>query len=79
METGAAMLMDITNPNILKEVGARKKIMEEIGAALMVEGIITLAGSRIYTNMSVTDEIVEDALEGFDRVFANIEEVQSEE
>jgi glutamate-1-semialdehyde 2,1-aminomutase len=73
METGAAMLMDIKNPNIFKEVGARKKVMEEMGAALMAEGVITLAGSRLYTSMADTDDVVDDALERLDRLFRHIE------
>ncbi|MBN1534897.1 MAG: aminotransferase class III-fold pyridoxal phosphate-dependent enzyme [Spirochaetes bacterium] len=73
METGAAMLMDIKNPNIFKEVGARKKVMEEMGAAMTSQGIITLAGSRLYTSMADTDEVIDDALERFDRIFGDIE------
>ncbi len=73
METGAAMLMEISNPNIFKEVGKRKKVMEEMGAALTAEGIISLAGSRLYTSMADTDEVIDDALERFDRVFSHIE------
>ncbi|HPG52374.1 MAG TPA: aspartate aminotransferase family protein, partial [Spirochaetota bacterium] len=73
METGAAMLMDIKNPNIFKEVGARKKVMEEMGAAMTAEGIITLAGSRLYTSMADTDEVVDDALNRFENIFKHIE------
>ena len=73
METGAAMLMDIKNPKIFKEVGERKKVMEEMGAAMMAEGIITLAGSRLYTSMADTDDVVDDALERFERIFKHIE------
>jgi len=43
--------------------------MEEMGAVYMVEGIVTLAGSRMYTSMADTDEVVDEALRGFDRVF----------
>ena len=73
MENGAAMLMNIKNPNLFKEVGARKKVMEEMGAALMAEGIITLAGSRLYTSMADTDDVIDDALERMDRLFRHIE------
>jgi glutamate-1-semialdehyde aminotransferase len=48
-------------------------MMEEMGAAYMAEGVITLAGSRLYTSMADTDEVIEEALAAFDRVFANIE------
>lgn len=75
METGAAMLMEITNPKIFEEVTKRKHVMEEIGAALTAEGIITLAGSRLYTSMADTDEVIDDALERFDRIFSTIEPV----
>jgi len=76
METGAAMLMELTNPKIFEQVNKRRKVMEELGAALMVEGIITLAGSRIYTSMADTNDVIDDALERFDRVFKHFEPVQ---
>ncbi len=73
LETSAAMLMDINNPKIFTEVSERKHIMEEMGAACMAEGIITLAGSRLYTSMAQTDDIIDDALERFDRVLGSFE------
>jgi hypothetical protein len=41
----------------------------------MANGIITLAGSRIYTSMADSDEVVDDALERFGRVLGSVEEV----
>ncbi len=76
METGAAMLMELSNPKILEQVEKRRTVMEELGAALMVEGIITLAGSRIYTSMADTDDVIDEALERFDTVFKHFEPVQ---
>lgn len=73
LETAAAMLMDIKNPEIFKVIGTRKKVMEEMGAAMTAEGIITLAGSRLYTSMADTDNVIDDALDRFERVFKNIE------
>ncbi|HNU90388.1 MAG TPA: aminotransferase class III-fold pyridoxal phosphate-dependent enzyme [Spirochaetota bacterium] len=73
LETAAAMLMDINNPKIFTEVTERKHIMEEMGAAMMAEGIISLAGSRLYTSMADTDEVIDDALERFDRVLSCVE------
>ena len=43
-----------------------------MGAAYMAEGIITLAGSRMYTSMADTDEVIYDALERFENVFKKI-------
>ena len=46
----------------------RKLAMEEYGAAYAAEGLVTLAGSRLYTSMADTDEVVDDALGRFERV-----------
>ena len=58
-------------PKILKETGRRQIEMEHIGAAYMAEGIVTLAGSRLYTSAAYTEEMIDDVLTRFDRVFAN--------
>ena len=60
-----------TIPHVLKETGIRQKEMEHIGAAYMAEGIVTLAGSRLYTSAAYTEEMIDDVLSRFDRVFAN--------
>jgi glutamate-1-semialdehyde 2,1-aminomutase len=73
LETSGVMLLDIMDPKALPESGPRKHMMEEMGAAFEAEGIITLAGSRLYTSMADTDDVIDAALEGFDRVFRNIE------
>jgi glutamate-1-semialdehyde 2,1-aminomutase len=59
--------------SVLAEINERKKLMEEYGAAYMAEGIVTLAGSRLYCSMADTDEVVDEALNRFDRVFKNVE------
>ena len=59
-------------PYVLKETSKRKKEMEHMGAAYMAEGIITLAGSRLYTSAAFTDDMLEDILARFERVFKNV-------
>ncbi len=59
--------------SVLAEINERKKLMEEYGAAYMAEGIVTLAGSRLYCSMADTDEVVDEALNCFERVFKNVE------
>ena len=61
-----------TIPTVLKATSRRKKEMEHMGAAYTAEGIITLAGSRLYTSAAFTDDMLEDILARFDRVFANV-------
>ncbi len=73
LETTGTMFVKLLSPGSLGEIKKRKKVMEEMGAAYMAEGVITLAGSRMYTSLSDTDEIIDDALDRFERVFNNIE------
>lgn len=57
-------------PKILKETGARQKEMEHMGAAYMAEGIVTLAGSRLYTSAAYTKEDIDDVIGRFDKVLS---------
>lgn len=59
-------------PGVLKNTSIRKKEMEHMGAAYMAEGLVTLAGSRLYTSAAYTPELIDEALRRFDKVFANI-------
>lgn len=71
LETSAVMLLDFKNPiRLMREVKPRKHMMEEIGAAFMAQGIITLAGSRLYTSMADTDDVIDDALNRFEYVLS---------
>ena len=65
-----------TIPNVLNATSKRKKEMEHMGAAYMAEGIVTLAGSRLYTSAAYTDEMIVDVLSRFERVFKNVEIIE---
>jgi len=76
LETAAAMFVKLDYLRILsvlKEIKARKHAMEEYGAAYAAEGLVTLAGSRLYTSAADTDEVVDDALARFLRVLSEAE------
>lgn len=73
LQTSGLMVLDITDPQQLMELGARKIMLEEMGAAYTAEGIITIAGSRIYTNAADTDAVIDDALQRFERVLCKVE------
>jgi glutamate-1-semialdehyde 2,1-aminomutase len=45
-------------------------MIEEMGAAYMSQGLITLAGSRMYTSMADTDEVIDSALSKFETILA---------
>ncbi|KXK59524.1 aminotransferase [Micromonospora rosaria] len=76
LECSGVMLLDMRNPlKLLRENKARKRLMEQMGAAYAAHGIITLAGSRMYTSMADTDAVIDDALARFEQVFALVEGV----
>ncbi|MCQ2552497.1 MAG: aminotransferase class III-fold pyridoxal phosphate-dependent enzyme [Clostridia bacterium] len=60
-----------TIPQVLKQTSIRQAEMEHMGAAYMAEGIVTLAGSRLYTSAAYTEEMIDDVLARFERVFEN--------
>ncbi|KUO74665.1 MAG: glutamate-1-semialdehyde aminotransferase [Clostridia bacterium BRH_c25] len=59
-------------PKVLAETSERKKEMEHMGAVYMAEGIVTVAGSRLYTSAAYTGEMIDDVLLKFDNIFGNI-------
>ncbi len=74
LETSGVMLLDLKHPlRFAKEMKPRKHMMEEMGAAYTANGVITLAGSRMYTSMADTDEVIDVALERFERVLSSVE------
>lgn len=74
LETAGVMLLEMRNPlKLLRELKPRKHMMEEMGAAYMSQGLVTLAGSRMYTSMADTDAVIDDALERFDRVLSMVQ------
>ena len=82
LECTGAMSFDFSNMCLLgslipmlkkkPEMLRRKVAMEQMGAAYMANGIVTLAGSRLYTSMADTDEIIDEALRRFENVFKTV-------
>ena len=74
LETSGVMLLDLHNPlKLARELKPRKHMLEEMGAAYMANGLITLAGSRMYTSMADTDAVIDEALEKFEGVLSSVE------
>lgn len=88
LECTGAMSYDFSNMNILKslipmlkkkpEMLRRKVAMEQMGAAYMANGIVTLAGSRLYTSLADTDEVIDAALAKFEAVFKTVVECKDD-
>ena len=82
LECTGAMSYDFSSHSFVKSalsilkkkemIYERKDSMERMGAAYMANGIVTLAGSRLYTSMADTDEIIDEALNRFEHVFKQV-------
>ena len=71
LETSGVMLLDLRHPiRLARDLKPRKHMLEEMGAAYMSQGLVTLAGSRMYTSMADTDEVIDEALSKFETVLA---------
>ncbi|HYB98743.1 MAG TPA: aminotransferase class III-fold pyridoxal phosphate-dependent enzyme [Candidatus Limnocylindrales bacterium] len=73
LETHGVLLVDVDDPEFFFKIMQRKKMGEEYGAAFTAAGIITLAGSRLYTSMADTDDVIDDALARFRTVLESVE------
>lgn len=72
-EVSGVMYLSAADPDVFKKIPERQQYIEEFGAALTANGVITLAGSRIYTSMADNDETIAETLNAFEEVFSNIE------
>ena len=61
-----------TIPGVLDATSERKDVMTHMGAAYTAEGVITLAGSRLYTSAAYDEKMIDDALTRFDKVFEKV-------
>jgi len=82
LECTAAMSFDFSSMNMAKSLLGilknkdmmyeRSDSMKRMGAAYMANGLVTLAGSRLYTSMADTDDIIDEALNRFENVFKHV-------
>ncbi len=72
-EVAGMMYLSAADPDVVNKLNERKHAVSEFGAALTANGVITLAGSRIYTSMADDDETLDATLNAFEDVFSNIQ------
>jgi glutamate-1-semialdehyde 2,1-aminomutase len=75
LHTSGVLHLSLQDPEFFDKLGPRMAMLGHMSMAFSAEGVITLAGSRIYTSMADTDEVVDEALAAFDRVFAQVSPV----
>ena len=62
-------------PYAFKQTGIRQTEMQYMGAAYMAEGLVTLAGSRLYTSSAYTEEDIDECIRRFDKVLSKCEKI----
>lgn len=72
-EVSGVMYLSVEDPELMQKIKERQHCIEEFGAALTANGVITLAGSRIYTSMADNDETIAFTLNAFEDIFKNLE------
>ena len=63
------MYLSVTDPDIFTKIPERQKYIEEVRRGPHANGVITLAGSRIYTSMADNDDTIAQTLNAFEDVF----------
>jgi glutamate-1-semialdehyde 2,1-aminomutase len=71
--TSCVFGLDLNDNTQVGQIPIRKDFMGEMGAALVDQEIISVAGSRFYTMMIHTDEIVDETIQKIDNICQMIE------
>jgi glutamate-1-semialdehyde 2,1-aminomutase len=71
--TSCVFGLDITDPKQAPQLKERKEFMERMGAALVDQKIISVAGSRFYTCILHTNEIIDDTIKRMENICKKIE------
>ncbi|MFX0043092.1 MAG: aspartate aminotransferase family protein [Candidatus Hodarchaeota archaeon] len=66
-------LFGLKIPEQIDEITERKHFMEQFGAALVDQEMISVSGYRFYTCMLHTDEIIDNTLEKIDKICQKVE------
>jgi len=72
-EVAGIMYLSAEDPELMTKLKERKHAVEEFGAALTAKGVISLAGSRIYTSMADNDDTIAETLSAFEDILSNVE------
>ncbi|MHA1436185.1 MAG: aspartate aminotransferase family protein [Promethearchaeota archaeon] len=71
--TSCVFGLDLKDNSQVGQIPARKDFMGEMGAALVDQNIISVAGSRFYTCIQHTNDIIDKTIQGIDKICEMIE------
>jgi len=67
-ETAAPIAVDLRKPDAIMSALNRKKAVDDLCTALLLEGVITKYGNRAFTCMAHSDEDIEFTLQAFEKI-----------
>ena len=73
LHTSGVLHLNPDDPDFTTQLATRTELLAQMSMAFTAEGLITVAGSRLFTSLADTDQVVDEALTAFERVFAGIE------
>jgi glutamate-1-semialdehyde 2,1-aminomutase len=71
--TSCVFGVDITDPQQAPQIKERKEFMEHMGAALVDQEIISVAGSRFYTCILHSDEMIDQTIKKIEEICKKIQ------
>jgi glutamate-1-semialdehyde 2,1-aminomutase len=71
--TSCVFGVDITDPQQAPQIKERKEFMEHMGAALVDQEIISVAGSRFYTCILHSDEIIDQTIKKIEEICKKVQ------
>ncbi|MFX0034035.1 MAG: aspartate aminotransferase family protein [Candidatus Hermodarchaeota archaeon] len=72
-QTSCVFGLNLSDPSQSGQIPVRRDFMGEMGAALVDQELISVAGSRFYTCMLHTDEIIDKTIQKIDNICQKIE------
>ncbi|MBA7530756.1 Glutamate-1-semialdehyde 2,1-aminomutase [subsurface metagenome] len=72
-QTSCVFGLNLNDPKQSGQIPIRKDFMGEMGAALVDQKLISVAGSRFYTCILHTDEIIDETIQKIDNICQKIE------
>jgi glutamate-1-semialdehyde 2,1-aminomutase len=71
--TSCVFGIDITDPKQAPQIKERKEFMEQMGAALVDQEIISVSGSRFYTCILHSDDLIDQTIQKIEAICQKIE------
>ncbi|TDD95361.1 aspartate aminotransferase family protein [Actinomadura rubrisoli] len=77
LHTSGLYQLSVTQPDFASQLATRREAMIHLIEGFTAEGLMLSGSGRMFVGATHTDQVVADALDRFDRVFASVRPVRS--